>query len=124
MITVSVFTKRAYPTSMDQQFIQKAMEIVNENYKETDFDVQQFSNKMNLCPAQLHRKIKALTNKSVGKFILAIRLNKAAELLRNKTDNITHIAYDTGFTNLSWFTKMFKLQFGVTPSKYNNSIKI
>ncbi len=108
---------------MDQQFMHKALNIVNENYKESDFNVQQFSKKMNLSAAQLHRKIKALTNKSVGKFILSIRLSKAATLLQNKTEDVTHAAYNTGFSNLSWFAKMFKGQFGVNPSKYVDSLK-
>jgi len=50
-----------------------------------------------------------------------IRLNKAAEMLRQKTDTVTQIAYETGFNNLSWFAKAFKEQFGVSPSKYTKS---
>jgi AraC-like DNA-binding protein len=79
-----------------------------------------FASEMALSRAQLHRKIKALTDKTTGEFIRTIRLNRAAELLRAKTDNITQIAYETGFNSLSWFAKAFKEQYGVTPSQYMN----
>lgn len=104
--------------SLDQRFMKKALSVVNTYYMDSDFDVKEFSRKMNLSPTQLHRKIKKQTNTSVGKFIQTIRLSKAATLLRNKTDNVTNIAYDTGFKNLSWFAKMFKQKFGVSPSRY------
>jgi AraC-like DNA-binding protein len=78
---------------------------------------------MALSRTQLHRKIKALTNKTSSEFIRTIRLNKAAELLLQKTDNVTRIAYETGFNNLSWFAKAFKEQFGVRPSEYLDSNK-
>ena len=106
---------------MDQKFIRQAIEIVNEHLSDEKFDVTSFAAEMALSRAQLHRKIKALTNKTTGEFIRTIRLNKAAELLMAKTDTVTQIAYETGFNNLSWFAKAFKEQFGVSPSEYGKS---
>ena len=111
-------TKENQLPSMDQKFIQRAVEVVNEHLSENEYDVNQFSAEMALSRSQLHRKMKALTNKSATEFIRTIRLNKAAELLKQKTDNITQIAYETGFNNLSWFAKAFKEQVGVNPSEY------
>ena len=121
MSTGQPFEKSSSLLSMDQQFIQKAIDIVNKHISDYDFDVKEFTSEMAMSRAQLHRKIKALSNKTTSEFIRTIRLNKAAELLRQKTDNVTQIAYETGFSNLSWFTKAFKEQFGVTPSEYLKS---
>ncbi len=107
--------------SMDHQFVQKAIDVVNNNLSDTDFDVNMFSSEMALSRTQLHRKIKALTDKTTSEFIRTIRLNKAAEMLRQKTDTVTQIAYETGFNNLSWFAKAFKEQFGMSPSEYTKS---
>ena len=46
-------------TRRDQQFIQKAIEIVLENLTDTDFDVTTFASEMALSRAQMHRKMKA-----------------------------------------------------------------
>ncbi len=107
--------------SMDQQFVQKLIDVVNNHLSDDDFDVNEFASEMALSRAQLHRKIKALTDMTTSEFIRTIRLNKAAELLKQKTDSVTQIAYETGFNNLSWFAKAFKDQFGVTPSEYMDS---
>jgi len=106
--------------SLDQKFVQKALDVVNDHLADVDFDVVKFAGEMALSRVQLYRKLKALTNKTTSDFIRTVRLNKAAGLLRDKTDNVTQIAYETGFSSLSWFAKSFKQQFGVTPSEYNN----
>ena len=90
------------------------MEVVNKHMANPDFDAKTFASDMAVSRMQLHRKIKALTNKSTTEFFRTVRLNKAAQLIRNKADNITQIAYETGFTSLSWFAKAFKEQFGMS----------
>lgn len=46
------------------------------------------------------------------------RLNLAADMLRGNTDSVLEIALRTGFDNLSYFTRMFKKKYGLTPGKY------
>ena len=107
-------------SSMDQKFIGKAVEVITDHLSDTDFDAPGFASGMALSRAQLHRKIKALTNKTTTEFIRTIRLNRAAELLKHKTDSVTQIAYKTGFSSLSWFSRTFREQFGMSPSEYMN----
>ena len=56
--------------------------------------------------------------KSPGTLIRNFRLEKAAELLLNKTGNITQLANSVGISNPSHFTKAFRDYFGVSPRKY------
>ena len=105
-------------TPIDQQFIQKATQIVLNNISSPDLDVELISSELFVSLRQLQRKMVAITGNSPNKFIRTIRLNRAAELLANKTGNVTEIAFEVGFNNLSWFAKSFKEQFGVLPSQY------
>jgi len=103
---------------MDKTFIMHALEVVEQQMTETDFDVVSFSSEMSLSRQQLHRKLKALTGLSPTEFIRTIRLNKAASLLASHSGTVSEIAYDVGFNSLSYFSKCFQEQFGITPSEY------
>jgi AraC-like DNA-binding protein len=70
--------------------------------------------------SQIHRKLRALTNQSCEQFILSVRLQRAAELLRQKAGTVSEIAYQTGFGSPSYFASCFKKQFGCPPSKWLN----
>jgi signal transduction histidine kinase/DNA-binding response OmpR family regulator len=104
--------------SMDQKFIRKAKQVVEDNLTVTDFTSEDFAKEMALSRVQLHRKLTALVDQSASAFIRTIRLNKAAELLSNNAGTVKEIAFDVGFNTLPYFTKCFREQFGVNPSEY------
>jgi len=104
--------------SMDEQFLQKAMEVVRENIPDPEFSVETFGDNMAMSRMQLHRKITALTGQTASEFIRNLRLQKAAELIRSQAATITEIAYDTGFSTPSYFTECFKKYFGISPADY------
>jgi AraC-like DNA-binding protein len=105
-------------TSMDERFLKKAMEIVEANLDNTLLGVEAFSEAMAISRTQLHRKLKALTGLSTSEFIQDIRLRRAAQLIRQKADSVTQIAYQVGFNDQSYFSKCFKKKFSVAPSEY------
>ena len=102
----------------DEEFMDRATEIVEENISNASFSVEEFQREMGLSRMQLHRKFKALTGKSSGEFIRYIRMNSAAELLVQNTATVAEIAYEVGFSDPSYFTKCFKNEFGVSPTEY------
>jgi len=104
--------------SMDQKFIQKAKNVVEEYMSDPDFNVELFGQEMALSRSQLHRKLSALLDQSPTDFIRTIRLNRAAVLLAQKSANVAEIAYDVGFNNPSYFSECFRKQFGKLPSEY------
>jgi AraC-like DNA-binding protein len=62
--------------------------------------------------------LSALTGLSANKFIRFVRLNKAKELLARPERSITSVAFDTGFADSSYFGKVFKQEFGLTPVEW------
>ena len=105
-------------SSMDEQFLKKALKTVEEHIADEKFSVEDFSLEMAFSRMQLHRKLTGLTGQSATDFIRTIRLNKAAKLLASKSGTVTEIAYHVGFNSLSWFTKCFKEQYGLSPSEF------
>ncbi|MCD4683699.1 MAG: response regulator, partial [Bacteroidales bacterium] len=106
-------------TSMDQKFLKRAVDTVEEHLDDFEFSVDQFTNEMAVSQMQLYRKLKALVNFSANEFIRSIRLSHAAQLIKKKSDNIAQISYAVGFNNPSYFAECFKKQFGVSPSEYS-----
>ena len=104
--------------SSDQQFLQKAIDIVEKHLSDPDFSVHQFSGEMALSRVQLHRKLTAIVNRNATDFIRIYRLNKAADMIFRKEATIAEIAYDVGFSSPSYFTHCFKKQYGMNPSEY------
>jgi len=67
---------------------------------------------------QLHRKLKSLTDMTTSQFVAAVRLKRAAEMLKSRTDSVSQIAFQVGFNNPSYFAECFKKMYAMTPSKY------
>ncbi len=108
-------------TSMDERFVNKAMEVIEKNIGNSEFEVRQFQEEMFMSRMQLFRKIKALTNQSPSEFIRTIRLKRAAKLIQQNYGNIAQITFEVGFNNPSYFAKCFKDMYGELPSEYSKS---
>jgi AraC-like DNA-binding protein len=67
---------------------------------------------------QTYRKIKALTGKSVVEFIRMVRVKQALKLMDTHKYTLSEIAFQTGFNSSSYFTRVFKEEYGKTPSEY------
>ncbi len=105
-------------TSMDEQFLQKAMAAVEKNLPDPEFSTDDFARQVAMSRMQLHRKLRALTDQSTHEFIRTYRLQRAAQLLQNHAGTVSEICYDVGFNSLSHFAKAFREQFGQSPSEY------
>ena len=103
--------------SPETKFLQKAIYFINEDITNSNFGSGDLANKLHLSESQLYRKLKAITDKSTAVFIRSVRLQKAKELILTTDKTISEIVYEVGFNNPSWFSKVFKDEFGSTPSQ-------
>lgn len=106
--------------SLDKKFVDKALQVVKENYVNPDFDVAEFIEAMSISRSLLHKKLTNLTGQSASRFVRNYRLNTARELIiKNRTlhaMNISEIAYQVGFNDPKYFTRCFTKHFGIQPS--------
>jgi len=105
-------------TPVDEIFLKQALEIVEKNMDNEGFSVEDFSRDMYMNRATLYRKIMSLTGKAPADFIRLVRLKRGAQLLAKSGRSIAEIAYEVGFRDPKYFSRAFKEEFGVQPSKY------
>jgi len=105
-------------TSLDERFMRKALELVEKNMAVTDYSVETMSHDLGMSRTLLYKKILALTGRAPLEFVRSLRLKRAALLLSKSQMNVSEIAFQVGFNDPKYFSKHFKNEFGVLPSKY------
>jgi signal transduction histidine kinase/DNA-binding response OmpR family regulator/ligand-binding sensor domain-containing protein len=111
-------TRDIVRTQKDKLFIDKFVEIIESNIDNSDFSIDQLCLELNLGRTNLYKKIRSVTGQSIGEFIRGLRLKKAAKILLSEDISISEVLYRVGINSNSYFTKTFKIQFGMTPSEF------
>ena len=108
---------------MDEAFIKKLNDLLEENLENEHFGVKQLAEKIGLSRSQLHRKLKTIEDKSTSRFIRHYRLKKAKEMLVNNEATVSEIAYRVGFSSPTYFNTCFRIYYGYPPGrlKYINT---
>ena len=109
--------------SIDEIFINKVINIIEENISNSKFSVADFASNISMSHSVLYRKILALTGLTVTEFMKSIRLTKAEQLIQNGNYTMNEISDMTGFSNASYFSTCFKKKHGFPPSEYNVKTK-
>lgn len=107
-------------TSLDEDFMQRAIECVNNHLTDSGFDQPQFADAMMTSKSTLYKKLKSLTGLNTSAFIRNIRLKAACHIMEDKGNNIriSELAYAVGFNDPKYFSACFKKEFGMLPSEY------
>ncbi|MGV8138781.1 MAG: two-component regulator propeller domain-containing protein [Mangrovibacterium sp.] len=105
-------------TSLDEKFIRKAFDIIEEQMGNERFSVNEFSKQLGISRMQLYNKLVSLTGSTPLEFIRTLRLKRAAQLLEKSQMSVSEIAYQVGFNDPRYFSIMFKKEFGTLPSMY------
>ena len=93
--------------------------FIEENYK--NGELSELAKQLNYDLYWMSRIIKKLTGKNYTELIQAKRLNQSAYLLLNTRLTVAEIGYAVGYDNMSYFHRIFKKYFGVSPKKYRDS---
>lgn len=112
--------KKIEAESPDERLLKRVMKVINDNMSNSNLNVEMIAAEVGISRVHLHRKLKELTNQSTRDFIRNVRLKQAADLLAEKKHSVSEVAALTGFTNLTYFSTVFKDTYGVSPSNYTN----
>ncbi len=102
----------------------KVREYVNENYHDEQLNVARIGKHVGLSASYLSKLYKEAFGITIAYEISEVRMKHARELLVNTEVSIEEIAKQTGFSNISVFTKAFKKQVGIPPGKYRQENRI
>ncbi|MEM7162904.1 MAG: ATP-binding protein [Bacteroidota bacterium] len=105
------------PQNKEDEFIQKLQSVILDRIEDEGFGINDLCHAVGLSRMQVHRKLKALTGMPATAFINTVRLQKAFELLSDTELNVSEVAYKVGFSNHSYFSKLFVNKYGKTPSE-------
>lgn len=97
------------------------LKYIETNYKTVS--LASLSKEFNFHPNYLSSLIKKLTGKSFKTMVNEQKLKNSALLLENTSMTIENIAFEIGYSNLNFFYRKFKDEFGTTPQKYRNEKK-
>lgn len=104
-------------------YTQKLIGIILDHLDDPQLSVEKLADLMAINRSHFQRKVKAITGLSPSEIIKSVRMEKAKEMLMEKAGNVTEIAYSTGFSSQSYFTKCFTEYYGVSPSQMLNKEK-
>lgn len=104
--------------SKDEEFIVNLMEYTEKVWSFSNINVSDFHKNLGFSKSKLYRTMISIIGMSPNSFLKNYRLNMAIELLDKQKSNISEIAYLTGFSSPTYFSKCFKQVYGILPSNY------
>jgi two-component system response regulator YesN len=102
--------------------VKRINDIIERDYGNPGLCLNSIADEMDMSPIYISRLYKQLTLNGLTDVIQEIRMTKAKHILLSTDDSIADIAEKTGFTNSSYFYRMFKKINGVTPNDYRRGI--
>ncbi|MBX3239049.1 MAG: response regulator [Chitinophagaceae bacterium] len=115
---VEIQPKEISSNPVDEDFITRAVAVVEENISQAVFSVEDLSRSLYMSRVALYKKLLSLTGKAPLDFIRAVRIKKAMQLMRHSRKTISEIAYEVGFNDPKYFARYFKKEIGKLPSEY------
>lgn len=103
----------------DEVFIQNCLDEVYKGISDPNFNLIHLSRRMGMSRSSFYRKIKDVTGLKAVDFLRKAKLQYASKLLLNSNMNIGEIAWESGFSDVKYFSKVFAKEFGQLPSKFH-----
>ena len=110
-------------SSIHDETTQKIMQFIIEKIDDPDLRIDDIARAMNMSRSVLYSKIKNAVGMTPVDFVRHIRITKATELLVKTNGPLSNIAYNVGFSDPKYFSKVFKKEMGIIPSEYRERNK-
>ncbi len=116
--TIDIDTAKITSNALDEEFMSKAIQIVEENIDDENFTADDLAEKLCMSRSSFYLKMNSISGEPPANFIRRIRFNKACKLLLEGRYSISEISNKVGFSSPSYFSTSFKKHMGCLPSDY------
>lgn len=97
------------------------MQYIQKHYTTYDLSNKALADYVHLTPTYLAWLFKKETGKTLGEYVIEIRIEKSKELLRESRIKLFEVARKVGYSDANYYAKVFKKQTGLTPSKFREN---
>jgi signal transduction histidine kinase/ligand-binding sensor domain-containing protein/DNA-binding response OmpR family regulator len=115
-------TKELAYSTADQVFLEKVVQLVEENMADPDFSIEKLLQHFNYGRTVFYKKMKGISGYSPKDFLRIVRMKKAGTLLYDPDQTVSEVAFAIGFNDANYFSKQFKKHFGENPSEYQKRV--
>lgn len=109
------------PDVADSKIVEQARKLIIANVQ-MQYAAEDLARNLKLSRIQLYKKIMAVTGLAPVEFIRKVRLQHAAEMLKETNVSIARVAKESGFSNVDYFLQYFKEEFGKDVEEYRQSL--
>ena len=100
--------RAAYVPASKQRKIDSAVQFISDNFSDEMLTVETVAEKAGMSESHFRRLFKSAYHLSPVRYITLMRIGRAKELIRYTTYPLSHIAIETGFANVYYFSRIFK----------------
>ena len=115
---INIEPKEIEVTSEDEKLINKITSIIEKNMSKPDFTVAMLSDMVGVSRGHLYNKVLAITGNTPTYLIRIMRIKRAAQYLEKSQLTVAEVAYKVGFNEPKYFSRYFKDEYGISPTKY------
>ncbi|MGW3956360.1 helix-turn-helix transcriptional regulator [Streptomyces sp. NPDC004752] len=118
-IVLMLLRQREFP---EDELVRQATAYLLANFNSPDLSLGGLAASLDISPAQLSRRFRAVQNVTPIAYLRSVRLRKARELLTKTDDTLQVIAERCGYRDAFYLSRVFNAQTGQSPSQYRLSI--
>lgn len=110
----------SYVPLSKRRLLENAVVYITEHLSDELLSIPEIASSVNMSESYFRRLFYEVYAVSPVQYINTLRINHAKELIRCTNESFTSIAAQVGFSNVYYFSRMFKKKAGCTPSEYRS----